>query len=118
MMVNILGLALLAFVIYWFWPRPPQTTAKARAASTGPIRVADGVYEPDTPSIPAGQPAVLRFLRQDPSPCAQYVVFPDLDISQELALGKETPVQLPALAPGRYPFHCQMKMYQGQLLVS
>ncbi|WP_341501962.1 cupredoxin domain-containing protein [Gallaecimonas sp. GXIMD4217] len=114
MIVNLIGLALLAFVLYWFWPRAPKG---AGSTQLDLIRVEDGVYEPDAPTARAGRALTLRFLRLDASPCAQVVVFPDLAISAELALGRETRVELPALAPGRYPFHCQMQMYRGELLV-
>jgi plastocyanin domain-containing protein len=81
------------------------------------ILVRDGVYEPDHIRLPAGEAATLYFRREDPSPCAEYVLFPDLEVSAQLAVDERTPVRLPPAEPGRYPFTCQMQMYRGTLTV-
>ena len=60
---------------------------------------------------------MTQFLRKDASPCAETVIFPDLDISATLALGKTASVALPPLPAGEYAFHCQMQMYRGVLIV-
>ena len=58
----------------------------------------------------------LRFERQDASPCAEMVIFPQLNISRELKMGKDNKIDLPELQPGEYDFHCQMQMYKGKLV--
>lgn len=112
--VNILGLLLIAGIIYWFWIYRPSTHTLSEGAY---ITVDNGVYTPAHVTIAADQPAELRFLRKDPSPCAEQVVFPDLDLTQPLPVGRESAVHLPPLKPGRYVFHCQMNMYKGTLTV-
>ncbi|WKE66344.1 cupredoxin domain-containing protein [Gallaecimonas kandeliae] len=118
MLVNLLGLVLIALVIYWFWPRHPKATKATKASGEQTIVVDGGVYEPERPVRPAGQPIRLTFLRQDPSPCAQWVQFEGLDVAAELPVDKAFTLELPPLAPGEYPFHCQMKMYRGTLVVN
>ncbi len=115
MWINLTGVLLIVLIVWWFWLYKPKTVA---AASDGLlIEVKDGVYKPAHIQVPQGQPVDLRFVRRDASPCAATVQFPDFSISVELPVDQEKIVHLPAMLPGKYPFHCQMNMYQGQLVV-
>lgn len=117
LLVDVLALAAVAFIVWWFWLYKPRATRRAASSGAVEIIVADGVYAPARIEHPAGEPVSLRFLRRDPAPCAEQVQFPDLGISAELPLDKATEVRLPALQPGDYPFSCQMQMYRGTLSV-
>jgi plastocyanin domain-containing protein len=81
------------------------------------IRVKDGVYQPATIQAKANQSIILRFIREDASPCAEIVVFSTLNISQQLPMNKPTDVHLSIKTPGQYEFTCQMGMYRGMLVV-
>lgn len=111
LLVNIAGLALIALIVWWFWLYRPQEVALQDDALQ--IIVENGVYQPARLRIPADTAVSLRFLRRDESPCAEMVIFPGLDISAALPVGKPATVQLPPLQPGEYEFHCQMQMYRG-----
>lgn len=115
LIINVAGLALIALIIWWFWifhPRQAEASADALVVS-----VENGTYTPSHIRLVADQPTELRFMRKDPSPCAEMVVIPALDISETLPVNKVTVVKLPAMKPGDYDFHCQMQMYRGQLHV-
>lgn len=114
LLVNVVGALLIIGVIYWFWIYRPPTHPLSEGAT---IIVADGVYEPAHVSLLAEQQAPLRFLRKDPSPCAEQVVFPDLDLAYHLPVDEPVDITLPPLRPGEYRFHCQMNMYKGTLTV-
>jgi plastocyanin domain-containing protein len=114
--VNVLGIALIALVAWWFW-WPRQRAGAVAGSGVVDVVVADGVYTPDTISVVAGQPLKLRFVRRDPSACAEQVVFAELGVSADLRLDRPTVVGLPPLEPGRYGFTCQMGMYRGQVVV-
>nr|WP_033076523.1 cupredoxin domain-containing protein [Thalassotalea sp. ND16A] len=122
--VNLLGLGLIALIVWWFWLYKPKLV-KAKnvqdkeTSNEGEITVVveDGVYQPAHISINENNSVRINFIRKDASPCAATVVFPDLDISAELPLNKPLVVPLPAMNKGLYAFHCQMKMYSGSLLV-
>jgi plastocyanin domain-containing protein len=45
------------------------------------------------------------------------VIVPDLQRSLDLPLDAEASLDLPALEPGRYPFHCGMAMVRGEIEV-
>jgi plastocyanin domain-containing protein len=116
MLINFLGLLLIAFIIWWFWLYKPSST-QAVASEELVIKVQDGTYQPSNITIAANKATKLTFLRTDASPCAATVMFADLDISEELPLNKTKTVFLPPLSPGEYPFSCQMQMYKGVLIV-
>lgn len=114
--VNTIGLFLIALIVWWFWVYKPKDIA---AVSTDAlIRVENGIYQPARVLATANEPLTLDFLRVDETACAEKVIFPDLEISEDLPLNKKYSLSLPALAPGEYVFHCQMKMYKGVLVVS
>jgi plastocyanin domain-containing protein len=88
----------------------------AFAAEPVAIEVA-GAYKPDRVEVKAGEPVRLVFTRTTWDGCTREVVFPTLGIRKDLPVNKPTPVDLPALAPGEYAFHCGMKMIHGTLVV-
>ena len=116
LMVNIAGLALIALIVWWFWLYQPDSVEADRDQLV--IIVDQGIYQPSRITVAPGQATQLRFLRKDPSPCAEMVQLPDLDISETLPLDRVKTIELPALPPGEYEFHCQMKMYRGALTVA
>ncbi|MFY8275405.1 cupredoxin domain-containing protein [Pseudoalteromonas sp. SSDWG2] len=114
-LINILGFALIGAIVWWFWLYTPPSTAIAE--KTLLIEVVDGVYIPSSVEVKAGQNITVQFKRTDPSPCAETVIFPALEVSATLQIGDVTQVALGALAKGEYAFHCQMQMYRGVLKV-
>lgn len=110
-LINSLGLGLIALIIWWFWLyKPNQTVVTSNEVS---IEVKDGVYLPSSIQVSANQPVTLKFMRTDQSPCSENLLIPSLTISEQLKLGKVTQIKLANLPPGEYPFHCQMQMYRG-----
>ncbi|MGK2234980.1 MAG: plastocyanin domain-containing protein [Pseudomonadota bacterium] len=114
LMINIGGALLIAAIIYWFWLYKPEQTQSDDNKVT--IVVDNGVYKPRHIKVAANKEVVLTFDRKDSAPCAETVVFPQLDISKTLAMGDGNMVKLPALEAGEYDFHCQMQMYKGKLV--
>lgn len=114
--VNIAGVALIALIIWWFWLYRPADVEAGSGKLV--IVVENGSYQPAHIKLAANKPAELHFLRKDPSPCAEMVLIPELDISETLALNKTTKIALPAMEAGEYDFHCQMQMYRGSLKVA
>ena len=115
MLVNVLGVLLIALIVWWFWLYQPQATDLGASELT--IVVENGTYQPARIQVPANQSVVLSFLRKDSSPCSETVLFPALKLSETLPLNKVKNITLPAMQEGEYDFHCQMQMYRGRLLV-
>tara|TARA_R110002072_G_scaffold289465_1_gene456472 strand:+ start:287 stop:652 length:366 start_codon:yes stop_codon:yes gene_type:complete len=116
MIINLLGLLLIALIVWWFWIYTPQAVLAEKNTLT--VVVDNGIYEPSRIQLAAGQDTLLRFVRKDASPCAATVVFPDFDISEELPLNTPKDISLPPLESGEYSFTCQMQMYRGELIVN
>lgn len=114
-LINLAGAIVAGLIVWWFWIAKPKSR---KESGTQPIDilVSDGVYTPARIEVPAGRPIVLRFLREDPSPCAEKVLFDDLGISADLAVGEKTDVVVVPSSAGEYEFTCQMKMYRGVLV--
>ena len=115
LIINILGLALIGFVIWWFWLYRPTTVGITQGII--PITVENGVYSPALIRVGLGQEVTLRFLRKDNSPCSGVVLLDDFDVSEELPLNKEKDITIKPSKAGNYSFTCQMKMYSGELVV-
>lgn len=116
MMINIAGLILIGLIIWWFWIKKPK--AVKASSEVIDITVENGVYSPARIEMKLGQSVKLVFLRKDPSPCAEKVIFDALGINLDLPVNKKVEVSLKPEAAGEYPFTCQMKMYSGSLVVN
>jgi plastocyanin domain-containing protein len=81
------------------------------------IVLQNGTHKPSRIKIIANQATELYFLLKDASPCAEELIFPDLDISASLPVDKTMTILVPAQARREYAFHCHMQMYRGRLLV-
>jgi plastocyanin domain-containing protein len=113
--INLAGVALIAVIVLWFWIYKSASVAMQEGVIE--IVVKDGVYRPSIIKIPANKDATITFARKDPSSCAETLVIPDLEINATLPLNKKVSVKIPASPPGHFAFHCQMKMYVGELII-
>lgn len=116
LIINSIGVLVIVAIVFWFWlwkPRAMQQTG----GSAIDIVVANGIYKPDVIEVKRGATVTLNFRRDDPSPCAEQVIFHGLDISETLPIGKVKSIQLTPKESGDYRFTCQMQMYQGTLKV-
>ncbi|WP_202941700.1 cupredoxin domain-containing protein [Alteromonas macleodii] len=113
--INLAGLILIGLIVWWFWLYKAQSTQ----IKDGSIKVLvkDGVYQPANITVPEHQSVKLMFVREDATPCAETLLIPELDINETLALNKRVTVTIPASSAGVYPFHCQMQMYRGTLVI-
>jgi plastocyanin domain-containing protein len=115
MLINIAGVALIGLIIWWFWLSTPR--AQKVQKNIVDIVVDGGTYTPSRIEVEAGRDVTLRFLRKDPSPCAEKVIFEQLDVSADLPLNVLQEIVVSPSAAGTYSFTCQMQMYKGSLIV-
>ena len=83
MIINLIGLLLIALIIWWFWLYKPQKAVDSSDENIT-IVVNEGVYQPSRIKVAADKKTTLQFLRKDGSPCAATVVFPNIELSEEL----------------------------------
>lgn len=113
--INLAGFLLIALIVWWFWLYKPK--AVLLQDNNLVITVENGTYSPAHIKLEKNQSAVLTFIRKDASPCAEMVLFPELDISETLPLNKPVEISLAQVKEGDYDFHCQMQMYKGKLSI-
>lgn len=92
-----------------------QPTFPADAIS---VTVAQNGYEPSSVEAKADQPIKLAFYRKDAQNCGGTIVFPELGIKRELAVGQVVTVELPAQPKKTLFFTCDMKMMKGAIVIN
>lgn len=117
--VLILGLSIIAFIVWFFWlKRATGTRASLTSSGFQEVMVlVKGGYTPDTIVLAQGKPARLMFRREETAACSETVVFGDFGKSADLPTGEVVNIDLPPTAPGEYEFTCQMGMFRGRLIV-
>ena len=117
--VTLTGLALIAFIVWFFWLKRARGT-RAAATSGGyqeAMILVKGGYTPDVIVVEHGKPVRLTFLRQETAACSEKVLFPDFHRTAELPEGELVPVEFTPDQPGEYEFTCGMGMLRGKLVV-
>lgn len=115
-LINAAGAVVIGLIVWWFWVSKPRLQ---RAAADRPIEIIvdNGVYNPARIEVPLGKPVTLRFIRKDPSPCAEKVLFDGFNVGGDLPVGKPYDISFTPDKPGEHEFTCQMRMYRGSLVV-
>ena len=112
--INLFACLAICFIIIWFWGKRRKSTSRVQSGVVQ-VLVEGGVYIPSEITAKVGIPLTLRFLRKDPTGCADQVVFNNLDIQHPLPLNQSVDIVINHDQPGTYPFSCAMGMYQGSL---
>lgn len=118
-LVNGVGLALIAFIVWFFW------FVKAKgvhaAATVGGYQeqmvLVKGGYTPDVIVVEAGKPVRLNFVRQESASCSEMVLLPAFGKSARLPEGETVPVEFLPKERGEFEFACQMGMLRGKIVV-
>jgi plastocyanin domain-containing protein len=115
--VTISGLALIGWVVWYFF-LAGRSSARAAGAATQQLRIeVKGGYTPAVVHVEAGRPVRLDFFRNETNSCTEEVVFPDFGIRTWLPAFETTPVEFTPATAGSYEFTCGMGMVRGRLIV-
>lgn len=117
--VTVLGLALVAFIIWFFWLKRAKGTAAALTSSgyQEVMVLVKGGYTPDTILLKRGKPARLNFRREETASCSEMVLLPDFGKSAQLPEGQTVAIEIMPDKAGEFEFACQMGMLRGKLVV-
>jgi plastocyanin domain-containing protein len=118
--VDLLGLALIGFIVWFFWLVKAKGV-KAALTSGGyqeQMILVKGGYTPDVIVVERGKPVRLNFVRQESASCSEMVLIPAFGKSASLPEGETVPVEFLPGEAGEYEFACQMGMYRGKLIVT
>jgi len=118
-LVDLVGLLLIAFIVWFFWLVKTKGV-KAALTSSGyqeQMVLVKGGYTPDVIVVERGKPVRLNFVRQESASCTEMVLLPAFNKSAKLPEGETVPVEFMPKESGEYEFACQMGMIRGKLVV-
>lgn len=117
--VTLTGLALCAFVIwYFFFSARPVASAVATASGVQEVTiVVKGGYSPDVIEVARGKPVQLSFYRDEENSCSEELLMPDFNVRRDLPAFRTTLVELLPQQAGTFTFTCGMGMLRGRLVV-
>lgn len=117
--VDVVGLGLIAFLVWFFWLVKTQGV-RAAVASSGyqeQMVLVKGGYTPDVIVVEAGKPVRLNFVRQESAACSEMVLLPAFAKSARLPEGQTVPIEFLPKERGEFEFACQMGMFRGKVIV-
>ena len=117
--VNLVGLALIAFIVWFFWLAKAKGV-KAPVTSAGyqeQMVLVKGGYTPDVIVVERGKPVRLNFVRQESASCSEMVLLPTFNRSAQLPEGQTVPIEFLPAEAGEFEFACQMGMFRGRVIV-
>ncbi len=118
-LVDLIGLALIGFLVWFFWLKKTRGV-RAAVASSGyqeQMVLVKGGYTPDVIVVEAGKPVRLTFVRQEAASCSEMVLLPAFGKSARLPEGEPVAVEFLPKEPGEFEFACQMGMFRGKVIV-
>lgn len=117
--VTLGGLAAIAWIVKFFWLyRPPGVSADVIAGVQQASITVKGGYDPDVILVKRSIPVRLQFTRRESSMCSETVVFDGVERSAFLPEGKTVSIEFTPTTVGEIPFHCQMNMLRGKVVVA
>jgi len=119
MVVDVLGVALSAFIVWFFWLVKAKGV-RATGTSGGyqeQMVLVKGGYTPDVIVVEVGKPVRLNFVRQESASCSEMVLLPAFGKSAKLPEGATVPVEFLPKERGEFEFACQMGMFRGKVIV-
>ena len=112
------GLALIAFVLWYFFGERERVMAKTGESGVQEIKVTvKGGYSPDVIVVKEGVPVRLDFYRDETASCSEQVIFGDFHIARDLPAFKHTAIEFVPDRSGEFTFTCGMNMMRGKLIV-
>jgi plastocyanin domain-containing protein len=118
LLVNLVGIALIGGIVWYFWLYRKEGVAAAEVAGVQEVPiVVKGGYTPDVITVKRGKPVRLLFKRQESSMCSEMVVFGTVGKSAKLPEGQTVAIEFTPQTAGEVPFQCQMGMLHGKLVV-
>ncbi len=81
------------------------------------INVSKKGFSPSSISTEQGSPLTLIFKRTSKEGCGNKVVFPSLNITRDLPVGKNVTIKFTPSETGSISFTCGMGMYKGSVVV-
>lgn len=112
------GVALIAFILWYFFGERERVAATVDSAGVQEIKITvKGGYSPDVIVVKENVPVKLDFYRDETASCSEEVIFGDFGIARHLPAFKTTPIEFTPEKAGEFTFTCGMNMLRGKLIV-
>lgn len=116
--VNLVGLGLIGWIVWYFWLYRKEGVAVAEVGGFQQVDITvKGGYDPDVIVVKKDKPVRLNFNRQESALCSEMVLFDKIDKSAMLPEGQTVTIEFTPKESGEIPFQCQMGMLRGRLVV-
>jgi len=116
--VLVAGIALIAFVLWYFFGAKEKIVAGLNISGIQEVKVTvKGGYTPDVIEVLAGHPVKLSFYRDETSSCSEELAIRDFGILRALPAFRETSIEFTPEKAGTFEFTCGMNMLRGKLIV-
>jgi plastocyanin domain-containing protein len=116
--VNLVGLGLIAWIVWYFWLYRKEGVAVAEVGGFQQVNITvKGGYDPDVIVVKKGKPVRLNFNRQESALCSEMVLFDKINKSAKLPEGQTVTIEFAPQEAGEIPFQCQMGMMRGKVIV-
>jgi plastocyanin domain-containing protein len=116
--VNLVGLGLIAWIVWYFWLYRKEGVAVAEVGGVQQVNIiVKGGYDPDVIVVKKDKPVRLNFNRQESALCSEMVLFDKINESAMLPEGQTVTIEFTPQEAGEIPFQCQMGMLRGKVVV-
>jgi len=116
--VNAIGLAFIALIVWYFWLYRQKGVQIAEVSGVQEVQIkVKGGYDPDVIVVKKGKPVRLHFNRQESAMCSEMVIFDKINQSAKLPEGEMVTIAFTPEQRGEIPFQCQMGMLRGKVVV-
>lgn len=124
--VNLVGLGLIAWIVWYFWLYRKEGVAVAEVGGFQQVNITvKGGYDPDVIVVKKDKPVRLNFNRQESALCSEMVLFDkinkpglsEIEGSATLPEGQTVTIEFTPQEAGEIPFQCQMGMLRGKVVV-
>lgn len=116
--VNLVGLGLITWIIWYFWLYRKEGVAVAEVGGFQQVNITvKGGYDPDVIVVKKDKPVRLNFNRQESALCSEMVLFDKINKSATLPEGQTVTIEFTPQEAGEIPFQCQMGMLRGKVVV-
>ena len=116
--VNLVGLGLIAWIVWYFWLYRKEGVAVAEVGGFQQVNITvKGGYDPDVIVVKKDKPVRLNFNRQESALCSEMVLFDKINKSATLPEGQTVTIEFTPQEAGEIPFQCQMGMLRGKVVV-
>ena len=118
-LVAIVGLVLIALIVWWFFGKHQAQAGKAVIEGDHQVAtvVVNGGYSPSTVVLKKGVSGSVKFEMRDSTACLSHIVFEQLGLNKDLTKQPTTTVEIPTDQAGEYNFACGMDMFHGKVIV-